>query len=190
MKWMNKLLPIAMACAMLLTAPATVAAAYYPYYTNNYWYGGYSQPATTYSTTGTRTATTQTTASGVASVEQSLLQMVNRERTQRGLAPLQADSTLTNLARLKSQDMVAKNYFSHTSPTYGTPAQMLSRYNVAYKLFAENIAQGSSSAQIHSMWMNSAGHRANILNPKLTHIGIGVVAKGSNYTATQIFIAR
>jgi uncharacterized YkwD family protein len=137
----------------------------------------------------TKATAAQSTSTAQSPAEQTLLTLLNKERTQRGLAPLQLDSTLASLARLKSQDMIAKQYFNHTSPTYGTPAQMLARFNVHYNQFGENIAQGSSAAQIHVMWMNSPGHRANILNPKFTHIGIGVAGNGT-LTATQIFITR
>ena len=146
----------------------------------------YSAPTTTLSAPAQTTAspTSATTASPVA---QTLLQLANRERTTRGLTPLQMDSQVTSVATTKSQDMVAKNYFSHTSPTYGSPAQMLTRFGVRYTSYGENIGQGTDAARIHSMWMASTAHRATILNPRFTHVGIGTAG---TYTATQLFISR
>lgn len=184
MKWMAKMAALAMV-GMMFTQPVAASALTYSY--NPYTYSTYNRTAAT--TTSSTTSNTTSTAN--ASVEQTLLSLLNAERTKNGLTPLVNDSSLTNLARLKSSDMVAKNYFSHTSPTYGTPAQMLSRYVVSYRLYAENIAQGASAYSIHAMWMASAGHRANILNPQLTRVGIGVARSSTGtYTATQLFIAR
>lgn len=130
------------------------------------------------------------TGSATATVEQTLFRLLNQERTQRGLSALQSDTTLVNLAQMKSRDMVMNRYFNHTSPTYGSPAQMLTRYGVSYRQFAENIAKGGEAARIHAQWMASPGHRANILNAQLSHVGIGVAEDGAGYAATQIFIAR
>lgn len=182
MKWTNRF--VALAATIVMMCPS-VASAYY-------WYA----PTTAYKSTAptapkaTTLATAGAAQNSAAAVEQALLRLTNQERAKYGRAPLQADSTLASLARLKSGDMVAKRYFSHTSPTYGTPAQMLAKNGVTYKSYAENIAQGTDAARIHAQWMASSGHRANILNPQLNRIGIGVVAGGSGYTATQLFIAR
>ncbi|MDF2627182.1 MAG: SCP-like extracellular protein [Symbiobacteriaceae bacterium] len=179
MNWTNKL--VALAAAMIILTPSA-ASAYY-------WY-----TPTRYYTPAVRTAAAAPaatpTASAATSVEQALVQLTNQERIKAGLAPLQLDEKLTSLARMKSADMVAKNYFSHTSPTYGTPAQMLVKNGVTYTAFAENIAKGSTAAQIHTMWMNSAGHRANIMNVRLNRIGIGAAKSGTGYAATQLFITR
>ncbi|HWI65642.1 MAG TPA: CAP domain-containing protein [Symbiobacteriaceae bacterium] len=183
MKWTNKL--AAFVVTMLLMTP-NVASAYY-------WYGlpTYASSTPTARTASTLSSTsTASTTSTTSAVEQTLLRLTNQERTKYGLTPLQADSTLTSLARMKSSDMQAKNYFSHTSPTYGTPAQMLARNGVTYNYYAENLAKGADATRIHAMWMNSAGHRANILDARLTHIGIGVAPGSGGYAATQLFIAR
>jgi uncharacterized YkwD family protein len=178
MKWIGKLLPVFMASIVFL-APAGASA---------YWITPqYSAPVRTLATSPTAPKADNVDAT-TASVEKTLLQLANQERSRYGLAPLQADTTLANLARLKSRDMVAKHYFSHNSPTYGSPAQMLAKYGISYMQFAENIAQGSSATQIHQMWMASPGHRANILNPQLTKLGVGVAQDGMGYTATQLFI--
>jgi uncharacterized YkwD family protein len=183
MTWMTKIAALVLA-GVMFTQPVAASALTY----------GYSYNPYNYSTTAPRTATTTSTSTAStlnASVEKTLLSLLNAERTKRGLSPLQSDSSLTNLARLKSSDMVAKNYFSHTSPTYGTPAQMLSRYGISYRLYAENIAQGADAYRIHAMWLASAGHRANILNPQLNRVGIGVTRSSTgSYTATLLFIAR
>lgn len=122
--------------------------------------------------------------------EQQVITLVNKERSSRGLGTLSYDSKLGYVARLKSQDMVNKKYFSHNSPTYGSPFEMMETYGLSFSAAGENIAYGQSSAQeVMNSWMNSAGHRANILSSAYTHIGVGV-AKASNGTLywTQEFI--
>jgi uncharacterized YkwD family protein len=118
----------------------------------------------------------------LASYEQQVINLVNRERSSRGLGLLTYDSQLGYVARLKSQDMVNNNYFSHTSPTYGSPFQMMERFGLRFSAAGENIAYGQRTAEeVMTAWMNSAGHRANILSATYTHIGVGV-AKASNGT--------
>jgi uncharacterized YkwD family protein len=101
-------------------------------------------------------------------------------------------TTLSKIARTKCEDMRDHHYFSHQSPTYGSPFDMLNRYGISYKTAGENIAAGQRTAEdIVESWMESEGHRANILNPSYTHIGVGFV-KGGNYGTlwTQIFIGK
>jgi uncharacterized YkwD family protein len=120
-----------------------------------------------------------------------MLSQVNQERARQGLAPLVADTKLTQLARQKSQDMVNKNYFSHTSPTYGSPFDMMKAAGVRYRTAGENIACAPSTTRAHTALMNSPGHRANILNPAFTHVGIGIVKGGScGMMFTQMFIGQ
>jgi len=91
--------------------------------------------------------------------------------------------------KYKSQDMHDKNYFDHTSPTYGTPFTMMKNFGITYKSAGENIAKGQRSAQeVVTAWMNSEGHRANILNRSYTHIGVGYVQDGNYWT--QMFIQK
>jgi uncharacterized YkwD family protein len=197
MRLLRTLLALTVASSLLLAMPGS-AAAYSTTWSNwsSRWFSAYrtavyAAPTTTAKSTAARTAAPTTTSTTAAnSPEQQLLSLLNRERTQRGLRAVQSESTVTSVARLKSRDMVTRNYFSHTSPTYGSPAQMLARYNVRYSTFGENIAKAGGAARIHSMWMKSAGHRANILNPAFTHVGIGTAVNGAGYAATQIFIAR
>lgn len=128
---------------------------------------------------------------GLTADEQQMLNSVNRERSRNGLAPLQADLQLTKLARMKSQDMISKNYFSHQSPTYGSPFDMMRTYGVSYRTAGENIAGNGSVSGAHTSLMNSSGHRANILSSRFTHVGIGIV-KGGRYGMmfTQLFTAK
>ncbi|MER2000423.1 MAG: CAP domain-containing protein, partial [Lysinibacillus sp.] len=93
------------------------------------------------------------------------------------------------VAKYKSQDMHDKNYFSHTSPTYGSPFDMMKKFDISYKSAGENIAKGQTSAtQVMEAWMNSSGHRANIMDAKFTHIGVGYVKEGNYWT--QMFIKK
>ncbi|WP_016995450.1 CAP domain-containing protein [Lysinibacillus boronitolerans] len=124
-----------------------------------------------------------------ATVEQEVVKLVNAERAKAGLAALQEDWELSRVAKYKSQDMHDKNYFDHTSPTYGTPFTMMKNFGITYKSAGENIAQGQRSAQeVVTAWMNSEGHRANILNKSYTHIGVGYVQDGNYWT--QMFIQK
>ncbi|MEK4522123.1 CAP domain-containing protein [Psychrobacillus sp. FSL W7-1457] len=149
--------------------------------------------ATTSPTTQQATKKTETNSNSnqaqVSSVIQQVVDLTNAERAKEGLAPLQIDSALTKSAQLKSQDMKDNNYFSHTSPTYGSPFDQMKSLGISYKSAAENIAMGQRSAQeVVQGWMNSAGHRANIMNGSYTHIGVGL--SDSGYYWTQQFISK
>lgn len=126
----------------------------------------------------------------LATVEQQVVDLVNRNRVSAGLAPLSVNWQLARVARYKSQDMINKGYFGHQSPTYGSPFQMMESFGISFTAAGENIAYGQRSAQeVMNAWMNSSGHRANIMSPIYTQIGVGV-AKASNGTFywTQEFI--
>ncbi|PPA69052.1 SafA/ExsA family spore coat assembly protein [Jeotgalibacillus proteolyticus] len=130
--------------------------------------------------------------SSFVSVEEEVVSLVNQERAKNGLKPLKGDWELSRVARFKSEDMRDKNYFSHTSPSYGSPHQMIRDFGLTYRASGENIAAGQTSAQaVFTAWMNSSGHRQNILSPSYTHIGVGY-AKGGSYGHywTQMFIAE
>ncbi|MEB1809289.1 MAG: CAP domain-containing protein [Bacillaceae bacterium] len=128
-------------------------------------------------------------AEGISEIEQQVIDLTNAERRRAGLSDLQADTSLSNVARAKSNDMQENNYFSHTSPTYGSPFDMIRDFGVDYNAAAENIAQGQQSAeQVVQAWMNSEGHRANIMNGNFTHIGVGHNGNGNYWT--QMFISR
>lgn len=122
--------------------------------------------------------------------EDEVIRLVNLERTSRGIPALTKNWELARVARYKSQDMVNKNYFSHTSPTYGSPFTMMQNFGLRFTAAAENIAYGQRSAkEVVAAWMNSPGHRANILSAAYTQTGVGA-AKKSNGTLywTQMFI--
>lgn len=119
--------------------------------------------------------------------EREVIRLVNEIRQQNGLKTLTENWELSRVARYKSQDMLDHRYFSHTSPTYGSPFQMLKAFGLSYRTAGENIAKGYSSPQaVVNGWMNSSGHRANILNASYTQIGVGYVAQGHYWT--QMFI--
>lgn len=129
------------------------------------------------------------TNSTVTSYEQEVIRLVNEHRAQNGLTPLTYDWELSRVARYKSQDMKDNKYFSHTSPVYGSPFQMIRNFGISYRSAGENIAKGQSTPQaVVTAWMNSSGHRANILNASFTHIGVGYVASGNYWT--QMFIGK
>ena len=118
--------------------------------------------------------------------------LVNQERAKQGLAPLKENLELSNVAKLKSEDMANKNYFSHTSPTYGSPFDMMKKFGITYNAAGENIAMGQqTAASVMTGWMNSPGHKANILSANFTEIGVGVAknADGTIYW-TQQFIGK
>ncbi|NRS15615.1 hypothetical protein HPY28_00125 [Brevibacillus sp. HB1.2] len=101
--------------------------------------------------------------------------LVNQERAKAGLKPVQMDAALSKVALAKAQDMSANNYFDHNSPTYGSPFDMMKQYGIQYSTAGENIAMGQQSPQeVMQQWMNSEGHRQNIMNPAFTKIGVGV----------------
>lgn len=129
-------------------------------------------------------------SSSLTSDEQSLINQVNQERAKHGLNALKIDYSLVALAKQKSHDMAVNNYFSHVSPTLGTVYTMLDRAGVSYSRAGENIARTGSVSRAHPLFMNSAGHRANILHSGYTHIGVGIVKQGTSYHITQIFIKR
>lgn len=119
--------------------------------------------------------------------ESSVLDLVNKERAKQGLSALKGDSTLNKVASAKASDMKNKNYFDHNSPTYGSPFEMMKTFGVTYNYAGENIAKGYDSASsVMQGWMNSPGHRANILNPNFTHMA---VAEDGQYWA-QEFIGK
>ncbi|WP_082153604.1 SafA/ExsA family spore coat assembly protein [Bacillus sp. LL01] len=124
--------------------------------------------------------------------EEQVATLVNQERAKHGLKPLKLNWELSRVARYKSQDMIDKRYFSHTSPTYGSPFDMIRNFGISYRTAGENIAAGQKTPQeVMNAWMNSEGHRKNILSSQYTEIGVGY-AKGGQYGHywTQMFISR
>lgn len=122
--------------------------------------------------------------------EAQVVKLVNQERAKAGLKPLTHNWELSRVARYKSMDMRDRGYFSHTSPTYGSPFTMMKNFGIRSSSAGENIAQGQSTPQaVVTSWMNSPGHRANILSTNYTQIGVGYAAGGSGrHYWTQMFI--
>jgi uncharacterized YkwD family protein len=142
---------------------------------NNYGAGNnYNYPSAP-STPSTPTKTPSTPSNASASTQaQQVLSLVNAQRKNAGLGALTMDSALANVALVKAKDMINNNYFDHNSPTYGSPFDMMKQFGITYRTAGENIAKGQSSAQqVMNDWMNSPGHRANILNSSYTKIGVG-----------------
>lgn len=123
--------------------------------------------------------------------EARMLGYINEDRAKKGLSALVMDAQLVKLARMKSLDMINKNYFSHQSPTYGSPFDMMRNNGVKFSSAGENIALNSDVLKAHVALMNSPGHYANIMSTSFTHVGIGVV-KGQNGAIyiTQMFIRK
>lgn len=123
------------------------------------------------------------TQDGISEYEREVVRLVNLEREKAGLAPLELDAGLSRVARMKSQDMHDRGYFDHNSPTYGTPFQLMKSQGIRYNVAGENIAMGYRTPEaVVNAWMNSPGHRANILKESYTKIGVGYVADGSYWT--------
>ena len=133
----------------------------------------------------------KTTNVSLTSDEQEVFNLINQQRINNGLSALKIDAELQRVARIKAKDMVDSNYFSHTSPTYGSPFDMMKSFKISYKTAGENIAGNSSNSSAVTAWMNSPGHKANILNGNFNYTGIGVVS-GSKYGKiyVQMFIGK
>lgn len=128
-------------------------------------------------------------SSTLSAFELKVVELTNVERQKAGLKPLAIDNELSKVARIKSQDMTEKHYFDHNSPTYGSPFDMMKHFGITYTAAAENIAKGQKTPEeVVNAWMNSAGHRGNILNGKLTYIGVGYDSRENTWT--QQFISK
>ena len=126
---------------------------------------------------------------GISAYEREVVRLTNIERVKNGLPELQMDSKLSEVAWYKSMDMQTVGYFAHTSPTYGSPFDMMTKFGLSYTAAGENIAYGYPSASgVVNGWMNSPGHRANILRKEFTHIGVGYYQNG--HYATQMFMRK
>ncbi|MGI6776908.1 MAG: SafA/ExsA family spore coat assembly protein [Acetivibrionales bacterium] len=130
------------------------------------------------------------TIDNVKALENQVIEIVNAERVKRGLQPLTQNWELSRVARYKSADMAKKGYFSHTSPTYGSPFKMMEDFGIRYTAAGENIAYGARTPkEVMTMWMNSTGHRNNILSQTYNQIGVGVAQNSRGvYYWTQMFI--
>ena len=127
----------------------------------------------------------------LTSLEQQMLQLINNDRIAHGLQPLQIDMDLTRVARLKSQDIANNNYFAHESPTYGTVFDMLRANGISFLRGGENLSKAGNVLVSHMRLMNSTSHRANLLTPQYTHVGIGIVYNNpSGIIVTEVFIQK
>lgn len=129
------------------------------------------------------------TNTAVSSYEQKVVELVNVERQKAGLPALKLDTAMSNVARMKSKDMADNNYFAHQSPTYGSAGDMLTKFGIRWSAWGENIASGQRTPEaVVTAWMNSSGHRANIMSTNFSRIGVGYVtnANGTPYW-TQMF---
>lgn len=138
-----------------------------------------SKPETSKPVTSTPSTTPSQPSESAGTTEQSnfaseVVKLVNKERANVGLKPLTVHAKLTTVALDKAKDMSNNNYFSHTSPTHGSPFDMMKAYGISYGYAGENIAKGQRTPQeVMNSWMNSQGHRENILSPNFTMIGVG-----------------
>lgn len=128
---------------------------------------------------------------GISEDEQTLLNLVNKARADAGVGPLAFDMELVKVARLKAQDMVKNNYFSHQSPTYGSPFDMMRQFGITFRSAGENIAGNQTVQGAFNAWMNSEGHRKNILNGSFNYTGIGIVSSPTyGKMLVQMFIGK
>jgi uncharacterized YkwD family protein len=186
--------------SVMLTVPAYAAVPHHKNYRLSPWYWFdwpvISRPAVPPLPRDSKPVQTPPNDSGadnqvreLTSDENYVLKQVNAERAEAGLTPLKIDYRLVQTARAKSNDMIRGHYFDHQSPTLGSPFDQMKKAGIAYRYAGENIAGNPSAAGAMTSWMNSSGHRANILNPDFKHIGIGVVDGGPyGKMLTQQFI--
>ncbi|GGI12717.1 CAP domain-containing protein [Gottfriedia solisilvae] len=134
-------------------------------------------------------SSSNTNSSTLSAFETKVVELTNVERSKAGLKPFNINNELSKVSRIKSQDMTDKNYFDHNSPTYGSPFDMMKKFGISYKTAAENIAKGQKTPEeVVKAWMNSSGHRANILNSNLDQIGVGFDSRSNAWT--QMFISQ
>lgn len=139
----------------------------------------------------TGTPGTTTPPAGISQDEQTLLNLVNKARADAGAGPLAFDMDVMKTARLKAKDMVDNNYFSHQSPTYGSPFDMMRQFGISFKTAGENIAGNPSVQGAFNAWMQSPGHKQNILNSSYNYTGIGIVSSPTyGLILVQQFIGR
>jgi uncharacterized protein YkwD len=128
-----------------------------------------------------------------AAFEARMLELLNAARAQAGLKALVADPQLRAVALAHAQDMVRAHFFGHVSPTTGSTADRLARAGIEVTTSGENLSQASTPDESHAGLMESPGHRANMLGPRFTHVGIGVARTTETpprYLATLLFARR
>ena len=136
--------------------------------------GSTGESVNTPSEGSTNPSTPDRTSESQLSKAEMILKLVNQERAKAGVPALELSTKLNDIANTKAKDMADRNYFSHQSPTYGSPFDMLKHFGVSFSYAGENIAAGQKSAQeVMQGWMNSSGHKANIMNRNYTQLGVG-----------------
>lgn len=151
----------------------------------------YPTSSNTGNTNNTGNSNQAITNSTMTADEKEVFDLINKQRTNNGLQALKVDNEVQRVAKIKAEDMVSNNYFSHNSPIYGSPFDMLKSFKISYRTAGENIAANSSNSGAVNSWMNSSGHKANILNSNFNYTGIGVVSS-SKYGKifVQMFIGK
>lgn len=129
------------------------------------------------------------TPAGLTDSEARLFEMLNSARIDNGVRPVEIDMKLVEAARAKARDLVEKNYFSHTSPTYGSVSQLLKTFGIRYQRYGENLAKAGDVNKAHLLLLYStSGHREIMLNPDFTKVGVAVVPKGNWVMVVELFI--
>jgi uncharacterized protein YkwD len=127
-----------------------------------------------------------------AQMEETVRQQINKIRQAQGLSQLRHNEKLAAVARNYSQEMADENFFAHTSPDGGTMVQRVERAGIFYLMIGENLFMCTNIPQPVPTsvkgWMNSPGHRKNILRPEYRETGIGIWRKGNTYYFTQLFM--
>jgi uncharacterized YkwD family protein len=185
-------LTLLVALAALLALAPSVEAASYAYYRTSWG----SFPVVYQSWGYWLTRLTRTPAPAPApgtyqpsAAEKQAVDLINADRAKNGLPALALNPSLTRVAHLKAQDMAVNGYFDHTSPTYGSPFDMMIRFGITYRAAGENIAKAGSVSEAETLFMQSSGHRANILSPTYTQVGVGIYAGADGMTyESQMFI--
>lgn len=129
------------------------------------------------------------TTPSISVQEEIAFNLLNQDRIANGLPELALDPALCDIARIKSQDMHENGYFAHTSPTYGTPSEMLRLFGYSFTSVAENIAHHATVEKSQAAFMSSDGHRRNLLGSQWSKCGVGVWTDAQGYVyVTQLFV--
>ncbi len=146
-----------------------------------------SKPITSSSSQNDTPVIAPTPNNSASAMQSEMLSLLNAERANAGAAPLGLDQDLNSGAYLKSKDMAVNGYFDHSSPGYGSPFDMMKSLGITYHRAAENIALNSSVKGAHDAFMNSPGHKANIIDSGFNKVGLGFYWSGSSLYITQWF---
>ena len=131
------------------------------------------------------------TSSTLPNTAETVLNLINEERKAQGITPLQIDDLLNSTAQAKATDMVKNNYFSHDSPTYGSPFEMMQNAGITYRTAGENIAGNPSVENAVKSWLASESHKQNLLSNAYNYIGIGIEESPAyGYVIVAMFIGR